>query len=225
MALAVDQGWGGRDSAGKRDQLRDEVVEYLIAGARKRRIPTHESVDDVEALAVHLYSRLDELFNVESEDGSDEEVAHLCLRLFTTCRAGDLSFAQQFLQVCPTQPQDLSKCQGTERIEYATEEDAVLDKMQGAGISEDGDDAGSCEEDAEDGIQGAGARADPATKGKGGVPPPGAVAASVQAGGELPDTDCDGARRRPKPPPEEPIVDEDGFVSVVKGRRRGGPKC
>merc|ERR1712224_1144175 len=74
------------------------------------------------------------------------EVARVLLQLHSTCRAGDVSFAQQFLQACQGRV-DLSKCQGVERTEYATEEDQLLDGLQsmeietGEGIDEESDDS------------------------------------------------------------------------------------
>ncbi|CAE7677354.1 unnamed protein product [Symbiodinium pilosum] len=195
LALAMDQGWGGRDSHAKGRQLQAEAIEYLVQGSKKKRPPSWENPGDVEDFAHFLYLRIDELFNTESDDGSPAEVAGLCLRLFNTCRAGDASFADQVLQACRSQaPQELSKSQGSERIEYATEEDELMDKMEGIdieGCEGDPDDLSDCEDlkDAE-----------------GGMP---ADTQSAQAG--YPTT---------KPKDVEPIVDEDGFTAVVKGRRR-----
>ncbi|CAK0888767.1 unnamed protein product [Prorocentrum cordatum] len=143
LNLAVEQGWGGRESRAKRDQLQAEIVERLQLGSRKKRPPAHTNVDDVSELASFIYGRLDELFNVEADDDSDKEVAAVCLQLFTSCKAGDASFAQQLLHVCSQlAPADLSACKGTEHIEYATDEDLLLDQMQGMEIDADcGDDA------------------------------------------------------------------------------------
>mmetsp|Transcript_52743 Transcript_52743/g.138321 ORF Transcript_52743/g.138321 Transcript_52743/m.138321 type:complete len:239 (+) Transcript_52743:109-825(+) len=216
LALAVEQGWGGRDSRAKRNQLQEEVVEYLVAGSKRRRPPSHESRDDVETLATHLYTRLDELFNVEADDGSDEEVAHLCLRLFNTCRAGDLSFAEQFLQRCPTKPVDLSKSQGQNIMQYATEEDALMDQMQGMGLEDGLMDGGSDYAGSEDGMDADVAMGD-------GPPASEHAACSSEVLHEQPSSECpQGRGRGARPPPAEPVVDEDGFVSVTRGRRRGG---
>ncbi|CAJ1373906.1 unnamed protein product [Effrenium voratum] len=135
LALATDQGWGGRDSFAKARQLQAEVVEYLSTTSRKKRPPSWENPSDVEELSRHLYQRIDELFNTETDDGSDAEVAMLCLRLFNTCQRGDSSFADQVLQATVGK-QDLAQSQGSERIEYATEEDELLDKLDGMDIDE-----------------------------------------------------------------------------------------
>mmetsp|Transcript_52456 Transcript_52456/g.122387 ORF Transcript_52456/g.122387 Transcript_52456/m.122387 type:complete len:219 (+) Transcript_52456:101-757(+) len=196
LALAVDQGWGGRDSRAKGKQLQVEVVDYLVNASRKRRPPSWENYDDVQELAYYLYLRIDEMFNTETDDGSDKEVATMCLRLFNTCQSGDGSFADQILQACQTHaPQDLSKSQGSERIEYATVEDELLDKMDGMEIEEE-DEGGEMKEEQEpDGAM----VSDPSE-----LMPTGGYAAPIV---------------KPKPAPE-PTVDEDGFTAVVKGHRR-----
>eukprot|EP00435_Cladocopium_sp_Y103_P054323 s907_g17.t1 len=168
-----------------------EVIEYLSAASRKKRPPSWENPGDCEDLAYFLYLRLDELFNTETDDGSPMEVATLCLRLFNSCQQGDLSFANQVLQVCDSAPPpDLSKSQGSERIEYATEEDELLDKLDGMDIDEDSDgdgDPDSCEtQDA-------------------------TVASMAMA--QQPTSNAGYSKPRDVP---EPIVDEDGFTSVVK---------
>merc|ERR1711924_268500 len=99
--------------------LQAEVVERLDEGSRRRRPPSWQNEDDVQDLADLLPGRVFQLFHAEADDGSCEEVASICLRLHGTCRDGDLSFAQDFMQVC--RAADLSKCQGREIIEYATE--------------------------------------------------------------------------------------------------------
>uniref|UniRef100_A0A7S4R0X5 Pre-rRNA-processing protein TSR2 n=1 Tax=Alexandrium monilatum TaxID=311494 RepID=A0A7S4R0X5_9DINO len=215
LVLAVEHGWGGRSSRQKRNQLQAEVVEYLAAGSKRRRPPTHENESDVEALATLIYTRLDEFFNVEADDGSDMEVATLCLRLFTTCRMGDFSFAQQFLQAMPSAPVDLSKCQGVDVTQYATDEDKLLDQMQAMEV-ESGGDSGS-EDDADAAM--------------GEVRPPLAGEHSQQYSDQLAHPAAQEAGQvgaggigkgvgAPRAPPPEPVVDEDGFTSVVKGRRR-----
>mmetsp|Transcript_55965 Transcript_55965/g.126258 ORF Transcript_55965/g.126258 Transcript_55965/m.126258 type:complete len:233 (-) Transcript_55965:74-772(-) len=210
LALAVDQGWGGRDSRAKRNQLQEEVVDFLIAGGKRKRPPTHENQGDVEALANLLVLRLDEMFNVEVDDNSDMEVAGLCLLLYTTCRAGDLSFAQKFLEIAPSVSTDLSKSQGVDRTEYATDEDRLLDQMEGM------DEGDGCEDDGKE----------PAAEEESGVPAPEGTGTQCPAAPEAaPDApavaDPDAGREaHQRAPPPEPVVDEDGFTSVVKGKRR-----
>mmetsp|Transcript_46462 Transcript_46462/g.101067 ORF Transcript_46462/g.101067 Transcript_46462/m.101067 type:complete len:218 (-) Transcript_46462:58-711(-) len=197
LALAVDQGWGGRDSRAKGQQLRAEVVERLAAGATRRRPPDHNNQNDVEDLAAFLSERVDRFFNAEADDNSDVEVAGMVLRLYNSCRTGDTTFAQQFLEAFPaTQGADLSKCQGVNNIQYATQEDELLDTVQGMDLDDDG---GSSD---------------------GESLPDGAEAGALMAQ-DLPMQDGTiQVESRAERRHEEPEIDEDGFETVVKGRRR-----
>lgn len=202
LNLAVDQGWGGRDARQKRFQLQEEIVERLVAGAKKRRPPSHENIDDVQDLAGLVHLRIDEFFNTECDDGSPEEVSHLLLRLVNSCTAGDSSVAEETIKRLSVSPADISRCQGSEKIEYATEEDELIDGMQGMDVDgESGDEDGSGDE--------AGGRG-PAGEAAAGAAPPAPLASAPAP--------------PPKPAREEPEVDEDGFVSVVKGKRGGRPR-
>lgn len=228
LSLAVEQGWGGRDSRGKGQQLQAEIYEYLETAVKKKKPPSHEDRGDVEELANFIFQRLDELFNAEADDQSDLEVAAVCIRLFNTCRAGDGSYALQCLQAWQAAP-DLSQCKGEERVEYATEEDQLLDQMQGMDI-EGGISEGSGEEDSEDDIgEGQASAPSPAFRGKGAGPPSGSgypAASQAPCGGHLDwqqqqlqflQMQQMQQQREPPPPPE---LDEDGFETVAKGRRR-----
>jgi len=218
LALAVDQGWGGRDSRAKRQQLKDEVVARLTEGGRRKRPPSHQNEDDVNDLAEFLFQRVLQLFSCEADDGSDEEVASVCLKLFNTCREGDVSFAQQFLETC--RGADLAKCHGVEQIQYATEEDQLIDGLQGMDIDM-GDEHGDASEDDEEAMD---QEADSASgKGKGPGTAMPAPSASMQGGyptDNFPPEAPAAAPEVQRKEREEPTVDEDGFVSVVKGRRR-----
>eukprot|EP00421_Protoceratium_reticulatum_P044923 CAMPEP_0168432868 /NCGR_PEP_ID=MMETSP0228-20121227/39106_1 /TAXON_ID=133427 /ORGANISM="Protoceratium reticulatum, Strain CCCM 535 (=CCMP 1889)" /LENGTH=213 /DNA_ID=CAMNT_0008446995 /DNA_START=1 /DNA_END=639 /DNA_ORIENTATION=+ len=195
LALAVEEGWGGRNSRAKRDKLQADVMAHLAAGSRKRRPPTHENEGDIDELARLIFARLDEFFNTEADDNSPWEVASLCLRLFSTCRQGDVSFAQQFLAALPSAPADLSRCTGVDVTEYATEEDRLMDQMQGMDLVEGDGGSGSgsegmSDDDMQDGAAGAGEGADAAA----GEPRPALVPVA------------EGPPKRAPPP--EPVVDE-----------------
>mmetsp|Transcript_104816 Transcript_104816/g.224017 ORF Transcript_104816/g.224017 Transcript_104816/m.224017 type:complete len:239 (-) Transcript_104816:86-802(-) len=217
LALAVDQGWGGRDSVAKARQLQEEVVNQLHAAAGRKRPPSHDNASDVEALSAYLVQRLDELFNCEADDSSDTEVATICLRLFATCRTGDTSFAQQFLQATANQAPNLSQCQGVEKIEYATEEDELLDGLNGMDL--DHGDHISEGNESDDGMEAAVAAALEASESQ---PPPqifGPDPSATDAGG-YPAAAAAAPARPVKAAPPEPVVDDDGFEMVPKGGRR-----
>mmetsp|Transcript_56579 Transcript_56579/g.104727 ORF Transcript_56579/g.104727 Transcript_56579/m.104727 type:complete len:228 (-) Transcript_56579:86-769(-) len=203
LVLAVEQGWGGRDSRAKRQQLRDEVRDVLAAGARKRRPMSYENVDDVNSLADFLGQRLLDLYYVDVEDGSDAEVAALCLRLQNTCQSGDLSFVEEFLKSNAAKATaDTSKCQGVDITEYVNAEDVVVDHLEDIIVPpqmiQDNLDGDLAEGDGEQPVEGNTVRETPEKD-------------SVQEGEQA---------RVPKQPRAEPEVDEEGFTSVVKGRRK-----
>lgn len=191
LALAVQHCWGGRNTKQKCDQLHAEVVEYLAAGGRKKRPPSHENLDDVEELAAFFDQRLDELFHCDVEDDSDRQVAAACLQLFNACRAGDMSVAQQILQL---KAPDLSSCKGVDNVQYATQEDALVDGFDGMDIDSDASSS-------------ADANLDGPEAGDGVAPEQGEVIA----------VDTQARRRNGR---AEPQIDEDGFVMCGKGRRR-----
>lgn len=216
LALAVDQGWGGRESRAKRQQLQLEVSERLKVGAARKRPPSWQNEDDVQELADYLYNRVLQMFSADTEDESDLEVARLCLRLHSSCsRDGDVTFAQEFMQLC--RAADLSKCNGVDRIEYATEadltpedpsyqQDLMVHRFESMEI--DGE-AGSGSDDSMDDEDGSKGEVKTAMgKGRGYDNGPLPVIAETEAAAPA------------KPAPVEPIVDEDGFTSVAKGCRR-----
>jgi len=209
LALAVEQGWGGRETRTKRESFKAEVAEILGEGAKKKRPPSYQNVDDVQELADFLYNRLLQLFHAEADDGSDTEVARFCLQLYSTCRAGDATFAQEFMQ--SLKKTDLTQCQGVDKIEYATEEDKLLDAMQKMEV-EPGD-AGSNSDRSNDSMDEDEDATDSANRGKG-------AGYSGSAQPVAAETVEEQAAPRKKPEQEEPIVDEDGFTSIVKSNRR-----
>mmetsp|Transcript_40738 Transcript_40738/g.93753 ORF Transcript_40738/g.93753 Transcript_40738/m.93753 type:complete len:221 (-) Transcript_40738:62-724(-) len=196
LVLAVEQGWGGRDSRAKQKQLRDELRDVLAAGARKKRPMSYENVDDVNSIADFLGQRLLDLFYVDVEDGSDAEVATLCLRLQNTCQSGDLTFVEEFMKSNAAKAAaDMSKCQGQDITEYVNADDVEVDYTGGLGDVELHGQHGPLtlvEEEME--------------------------GQSADGDGEIAEEKCEQARE--KKPREEPEVDEDGFTSVVKGRRK-----
>eukprot|EP00747_Dinoflagellata_sp_TGD_P166584 gnl/TRDRNA2_/TRDRNA2_189589_c0_seq1.p1 gnl/TRDRNA2_/TRDRNA2_189589_c0~~gnl/TRDRNA2_/TRDRNA2_189589_c0_seq1.p1 ORF type:complete len:275 (+),score=67.23 gnl/TRDRNA2_/TRDRNA2_189589_c0_seq1:84-827(+) len=221
LALAVEQNWAGRDTRARRQQLFTEIGQHLAAGAARRRPPSHENEDDVQDFADLLYQRLVALFYVEAEDDSEEEVARLILQVFNACRTGDEAFMQQFLQRYSAAGQDLSRCQGVDVTQYATEEEKELAGIGGGdddgmmGIDE-GDEGSSSDDDLKAGGAGAG------TGAAGGYPlyssasSMEALAASIAAQAQQAP-----AQAPARPPREEPVVDDDGFTMVpARGRRR-----
>jgi len=95
MTLAVNQGWGGRNSHNKKKALLKDTLDLLHENEAKWRTEQPEFVRD---LAEELSFKLLEDFNVEVEDGSDEEVAQILLKLMRTVVAGDQTYARTILK-------------------------------------------------------------------------------------------------------------------------------
>lgn len=206
LSIAVDGGWGGRESRAKRVQIFADVLERLQEGSKKRRPPSFENEDDVQDLADFLWERLVAYFHVEAQDNSEDQIAFFCLKLYNTCQTGDLSFAQTFLQeIVNVAPVDIANCKGVEDIQYATEEDQLVAALGGADL----DGAGSSDDDMSD---------DDKEK-----PPEPTIAAPFLAATAQ---GCTGLflQSQPMEAPvarvkEEPIVDDDGFTMVPTKRR------
>merc|ERR1719506_1499957 len=94
MSLAVSQGWGGRESAKKKTNLLKDMQERLSDNLELN-IDKSDCVRDLqEDLAYELVER----FNTEVDDGSDLEVAKMLLKLLSTLRAGDETYANTILK-------------------------------------------------------------------------------------------------------------------------------
>lgn len=209
LNLAVDQGWGGRETRQKRQRLFEETIEYLDTAAKKRRPPKWDNKDDVQNFADWLYEKLVEYFYAEADDQSDEEVASICLRLHNTCMAGDFTFAEEVIKkIQPTAPTDLAQCKGLDGIEYLSEEDALAARMDGMDL--DGDSNNEAEDDRmEDGESPSGFTTSSGYKAVSLCNDHGSGATIV----------TDQAEERPRKEPEPPVVDEDGFTTVQSGKR------
>jgi pre-rRNA-processing protein TSR2 len=79
--VAVENEWGGPESADKRDSLAGEVAEMLIS----RSDLDEEDMQDV------LLQALEDLFNVDLEDGSEAAIAALILRIRRETMLGDFT--------------------------------------------------------------------------------------------------------------------------------------
>ncbi|ORM41852.1 Pre-rRNA-processing protein TSR2 -like protein [Babesia sp. Xinjiang] len=97
LNLAVENNWGGEDSSQKRDQLVQLVTEYCIS----KKVLYNDEVEDI------LIDRMQTLFSVYIEDGSEIEIATLLVQLHRACSAGELQFAQE---IC----NKLTKCDSTQ---------------------------------------------------------------------------------------------------------------
>ncbi|KAI9504096.1 Pre-rRNA-processing protein TSR2-domain-containing protein [Coemansia spiralis] len=85
LELAVQNGWGGRSTQKKRENMVDEVVEYFDRLVQKR-----QAVESTE-LEELLVDIMGEDFNVMLEDGSEKEVADRICQIFEECKQGNFA--------------------------------------------------------------------------------------------------------------------------------------
>ncbi|GFE52982.1 pre-rRNA-processing factor tsr2 homolog, putative [Babesia ovis] len=97
LNLAVENGWGGDTSAQKKEELIALVTDYCLS---KKQLYN----DEVEDL---LFERMQTLFCVDIEDGSELEIASLLVQLHQSCSSGDIAFARELCQ-------KLTKCDSTQ---------------------------------------------------------------------------------------------------------------
>lgn len=93
LKLAVDFGWGGRESGVKRKNLFDEFLLLLLDPAKQWK--NDDSCRD--SLADFLTERVSEFFNCDIEDDSDIDVAAVSLRLLVECKSGEFSYANELI--------------------------------------------------------------------------------------------------------------------------------
>ncbi|KAI8326228.1 hypothetical protein GQ54DRAFT_249705, partial [Martensiomyces pterosporus] len=85
LELAVKNGWGGRNSQEKRDNMVDEIINYFDELVRKKQKPEPSDIEEV------LSQIVDEDFNIVLEDNSAIEVARDICRIFAECIAGNFA--------------------------------------------------------------------------------------------------------------------------------------
>eukprot|EP00922_Rhytidocystis_sp_ex-Travisia-forbesii_P069833 GHVS01104287.1.p1 GENE.GHVS01104287.1~~GHVS01104287.1.p1 ORF type:complete len:167 (+),score=27.69 GHVS01104287.1:179-679(+) len=86
LRLAVDYGWGGRESQQKKKSLIDYVISLFREGGIRVK---------VDKLSDLLFDRLLTNFSVEEQDDSAYEVAKLLVDMYNNCMKGDFSLCQQ----------------------------------------------------------------------------------------------------------------------------------
>ncbi|EER09320.1 Pre-rRNA-processing protein TSR2, putative [Perkinsus marinus ATCC 50983] len=146
-----------REASQRIESIADTVVADLRAGGAKL---SSENNDQVLKLADKLFEMIANNFQMVLEDGSDEDVAYMLIRLWESCSRGDLSVAREVVNA--TQNRDQSK---------------VLEQCAEEGQEESSE--GDGDEEQEEG----------------------------------PEQDRQESKK-------EPEVDEDGFQTVTRGRRR-----
>lgn len=106
LTLAVDQGWGGRTSLEKREQLYNDLLQYFFANPSdvftigKKRITAKSVIGTDDSLGEWLATELETKFHVDIEDEEEFfEVAHIIRELATTIKGGNLEFYNKIMNI------------------------------------------------------------------------------------------------------------------------------
>ena len=87
---AVEGGWGGAGSAAKADDLRQNIYDVMSGTTA---VPTMDQQDLEDNLIIYL----EEEFSVTLEDGSERQVADQLFQLYAECRQGQTALAEQLV--------------------------------------------------------------------------------------------------------------------------------
>jgi pre-rRNA-processing protein TSR2 len=96
LRTAVDQGWGGPDSASKAEELRTSLLHHFDFRACPVRSLTLDDLED------HLAIYMEEEYSVVLEDASERQVADTIWRMYETCCRGDPALARQVVEAAET---------------------------------------------------------------------------------------------------------------------------
>jgi len=121
LRLALDQGWGGRNSRSKADKMLETVLEmFSTRGQRVYR-------DELEDL---LYDFLERDFSTLAEDGSVEEISKLLTDIHYKVSQGDLTLLQATLNAKPPAGSEQSIFQQDPMNENVAQESDSEDEHQ-----------------------------------------------------------------------------------------------
>ena len=195
LRTAVEGGWGGNDSVAKGDDLRDNIYRFMSGQTARPSI-------EVEDLEDNLVIYLEEEFSVVLEDASEKQVAQTLFQLYAECAQGKTALAQHLVETALKYDQQIAAAypvyvQSTEHDEDDDDDEAMMD-----------------------------------TTTDGSAPNVTMVAQQptipVVNPAEYAAQSLFGKPKKPKAPrkpKEEPEVqmDDDGFATVTKGRRKPRP--
>ena len=208
LRTAVEQEWGGTESAAKAEDLRTNIFTFFDGTSGKAGM-TQEDLED------NLFQYMEEEYGIVLEDESERQVADLICRMYETCGAGDVRLVREVVQNA-MKGEEAMKQSNVKSVIKSEDDDEMDDISEG----EEGDAA----MDSTGGQPGA----------DGAMQSPGDAAnstAAAYAAGTLfgappkPKKDLPPPRQLGEPEPEkpQPVLDDDGFASVVtkrKGKKR-----
>ncbi|KAJ1959490.1 rRNA accumulation- protein [Dipsacomyces acuminosporus] len=132
LELAVQNGWGGRNSQEKRDSMVDEVVNYFDELISKKKKP---EPSDIEELLLDI---MDEDFNIMLEDNSAIEVAKDLCKVFVECIKGNFATVDKLRD-----ERDALEAQGRGASAAQSSQAAARSSAEGADASDSSDDGES----------------------------------------------------------------------------------
>lgn len=92
LRTAVEQSWGGAESAAKADDLRSNIFTFFDGSVSSKPKMSQEELED------NLLGYMEEEFGVVLEDESEREVADLIWRMYELCGRGDVRLAREVVQ-------------------------------------------------------------------------------------------------------------------------------
>lgn len=206
LRTAVEQSWGGGDSAAKAESLRSNVFVVFDGSS------PNPKMGEIE-LEEELLGYMEEEFGVVLEDGSERELASLIVQMYESCGRGEVALAREVVRNAMAAEVALGKSD-VKSVIRAGDDDMDDD---------DSDAEGAAPMEGEGAAQPMNGEMHDATKQ--------ADAALAYASGTLfggppkPKKELPPPRQLGEPEPEKPppVVDDDGFAPVVtkkKGKKR-----
>ena len=136
LKTAVDQTWGGSDSAAKANELRTIIFSYFDGTSPNPKNMTLYELED------NLHAYMEEEFGVVLEDESEREVADLIWRMYECCARGDCVLANRVVRDA-IQAEELLKGSGLKSVIKNGDDDDMNDSSdddKAAGDNDDGND-------------------------------------------------------------------------------------
>ena len=214
LRTAVESGWGGNDSVGKADDLRANILNIMNGQTRK---PTMEIEDLEDNLAIYM----EEEFSLVLEDGSEKQVARTLFQMYDECAQGNTALAEQLVQTALNYEQQIKnypvQVQSTEHDDDDDDDEddeAMMDSTTTAGAEENNNAAGAMVLNVS---------VNPQTQSQ--AMADNNPAATFTSASDYASHSLFGKPKKPKAPRQkeevpEPIMDDDGFMSVTSKRRK-----
>ena len=205
---AVEGGWGGGASNAKADTLRQHIYEVMSG---RTALPSIDQQDLEDNLIIYL----EEEFSVTLEDGSERQVANQLFQLYAECMQGQTALAEQLVGTALRYDQQIAA--------------AYPVQIQSSEHDDDDDDDDDAMMDTTNN-NAFGMNVAVASQTPPGQPPQATAVPPVPftTAADYAAQPLFGKPKKPKAPkqreePEEIQMDDDGFATVTKSRRKPRP--